>query len=214
MTSVLTRPIDYFTCSNFNGVSLLPPLYFRRCVSSSCISSAMKLHMRARPCRSASYGKHVRRVPHARKILGCGMAPKFLPRFLKRKSHTTPESSSPRPPDGDDESERTITEDEPQPVDANSQMAHTAANVLVFSLRTLSGISNSIPVVGALSGIIDTLLGIVGQIQQTSANEQSLAQLAARIERLTPIVTQMAKDDPLKGQGIVEELRRSANRLC
>jgi len=136
------------------------------------------------------------------------MAPKFLPRFLKRKSHTAPESSSPRPPDGDDESERTITEDEPQPVDVNSQMAHTAANVLVFSLRTLSGISNNIPVVGALSGIIDTLLGIVGQIQQTSANEQSLAQLAARIERLTPIVTQVAKDDPLKGQDIVEELRK------
>ncbi|KAF7372972.1 hypothetical protein MSAN_00504500 [Mycena sanguinolenta] len=62
--------------------------------------------------------------------------------------------------------------------------------------------------VGALSGVIDTLLNIVGQVQQTSANEQSLAQLAARIERLTPLVTQMAEDDPLKGQGIAENLQK------
>ncbi|KAF7346463.1 hypothetical protein MSAN_01874300 [Mycena sanguinolenta] len=162
-------------------------------------SATMTLHIPARyhhQFSTASFGKHVRRVPLARK------ASKFLRRFSLRKLHIVPRSPSTKPPDGHDDSERTITK-EPQ-----SQTAQTAANVLVFSLRTLSGISSNIPMVGGLSGIIDTLLNIVGQVQQTSANEQSLAQLAARIERLTPIVTQMTEDDPLKGQGIVENLQR------
>ncbi|KAF7325369.1 hypothetical protein MSAN_02515800 [Mycena sanguinolenta] len=164
----------------------------------------MTLHIPARyrhRFSTASFGKHVRRVPLA------GEASEFLRRFSLRKLHIVPRSSSPKPPDDDDESKRTITE-ELQRVNAERQTGQTAANVLVFSLRTLSGISSSIPMVGALSGIIDTLLNVVGQIQETLANEQSLAQLAARIERLIPIVTQMMEDDPLKGQGIVENLQR------
>ncbi|KAJ6508643.1 hypothetical protein C8R45DRAFT_1089805 [Mycena sanguinolenta] len=91
-------------------------------------------------------------------------------------------------------------------MNAEPQTAQTAANVLVLPLRALR--SDSIPVDRALSGCIDDLLDIVEPIQQTSANEQSLVQLAARIERLTPIVTQMAKDDLLKGQDIAEKLRK------
>ncbi|KAF7346461.1 hypothetical protein MSAN_01874100 [Mycena sanguinolenta] len=197
-TRFLTCP-----CSNINVVFLLPLIYLKH-PPPLCSSSSMKF---PHPCSASRGRKHVIRVPLARKALHSGMSPNFLRRrFTARKSRSTPEPSSRKPPNDDEE--QTTTEEEPQPVNAKSQVAQTAANVLVFSLRTLSGISNSIPMVGALGGIIDTLLDIVGQVQQTSANEQSLAQLAARIERLTPIVTQMTEDDPPKGQGIVENLQK------
>ncbi|KAJ6508648.1 hypothetical protein C8R45DRAFT_1169130 [Mycena sanguinolenta] len=183
----------------------LAPLQFYLKPASIAKSSTMKFHIRAcyRSRSPASLAKHGRRVPPARKR--GGIASKFLRRLFARKSHTVPESLSPKRPNDNDDSEPTFREEKTH---AQSQTAQTAANVLVFSLKTLSGISTSIPVVGALSGIIDTVLEIVGQVQQTSANEQSLAQLAARIERLTPIVTQIAKDDPLKGQDIVDKLRK------
>ncbi|KAF7373307.1 hypothetical protein MSAN_00540000 [Mycena sanguinolenta] len=94
-----------------------------------------------------------------------------------------------------------------QPAD-DAGTAQTAVNVLLFALRTLSNITSNIPMAGVLSGIIDPLLDIVGQIQQTSANERSLAELAARVERLTPIVTQMAQYDPKTGQVIVQRLQQ------
>jgi hypothetical protein len=50
-------------------------------------------------------------------------------------------------------------------------------------------------------------------IQQTSVNAQGLVQLAARIERITPIIEDMAQTNPSKGQTIVQELQRSAPRL-
>ncbi|KAF7331185.1 hypothetical protein MSAN_02437100 [Mycena sanguinolenta] len=103
----------------------------------------------------------------------------------------------------------------------NEGTSETAANVLVFSLKTLSNISGSISKVGALSGITDALLSVVGQVQvrpvatildsitirvqQTPANEQSLVQLAARIERLTTIVTE---SDPEQRKDIVEKLQK------
>jgi hypothetical protein len=49
-------------------------------------------------------------------------------------------------------------------------------------------------------------------IQQTSVNAQGLVQLAARIERITPIVNDMARTNPVMGQTIVQELQWSA--LC
>ncbi|KAJ7873095.1 hypothetical protein B0H14DRAFT_152347 [Mycena olivaceomarginata] len=45
-------------------------------------------------------------------------------------------------------------------------------------------------------------------IQQTSVNAQGLVQLAARIERITPIVNDMARTNPVMGQTIVQELKR------
>ncbi|KAJ6508641.1 hypothetical protein C8R45DRAFT_1069315, partial [Mycena sanguinolenta] len=173
MTSALTlSDLHLLCCLQFpsNARALLHP--------------TMTLHIDAHAHHQFSTkdaGKHVRRVPLARKAFSS----KFLRHFSLRKFHTVPESRSPKPPDGDDESKRLITE---KPVNAESQTVHTAANVLVFSLRALGSISSNIPVVGSLSGIIDIVLNIVGQVQQTSANEQSLAQLAARIERLIPIV--------------------------
>ncbi|KAF7373296.1 hypothetical protein MSAN_00538800 [Mycena sanguinolenta] len=125
---------------------------------------------------------------------------------LKRKSRTTPSSKSWA---GDDKSEQLILEEK---FLSNGETAETAPNVLVFSLKTLSNISGSISEVGTLIGIIDALFGCrrPGPVQQTPANEQSFAQLAARIERLTPIVTKLAGSDPEpeKKQGIVEKLQR------
>ncbi|KAJ7352674.1 hypothetical protein DFH08DRAFT_934969 [Mycena albidolilacea] len=88
------------------------------------------------------------------------------------------------------------------------ETVRTASNVLDFALRTLSRITSGIPLGGALSGIIESLLEITGRIDQTSVNAQGLVQLAARIERITPIVDDMARTNPVKGQTIVQELQR------
>jgi hypothetical protein len=47
-------------------------------------------------------------------------------------------------------------------------------------------------------------------IQQTSTNAQGLIQLAARIDRLTPILTEVAQRDPIVGQTIVDNLQQLA----
>ncbi|KAJ7873083.1 hypothetical protein B0H14DRAFT_152235 [Mycena olivaceomarginata] len=88
------------------------------------------------------------------------------------------------------------------------ETVRTASNVLDFALRTLSRITSGIPLGGALSGIIEPLLEITGRIDQTSVNAQGLVQLAARIERITPIVNDMARTNPVMGQTIVQELQR------
>jgi hypothetical protein len=49
-------------------------------------------------------------------------------------------------------------------------------------------------------------------IQQTSGNAQGLIQLAARIDRLTPILSDMAERDPIMGQTIVDNLQQLATR--
>ncbi|KAJ7819166.1 hypothetical protein B0H14DRAFT_3876751 [Mycena olivaceomarginata] len=90
----------------------------------------------------------------------------------------------------------------------NPETVRPASNVLDFALRTLSGITSGIPLDGALSGIIEPLLDITGHIEQTSVNAQGLVQLAARIERITPIIDDMAQTNPSKGQTIVQELQQ------
>ncbi|KAJ7260858.1 hypothetical protein B0H12DRAFT_361177 [Mycena haematopus] len=150
-----------------------------------------------------------------------------LPRNLLRKSRTTPPSGK---SSNDDHGFVTIPEKKPQSMTEtrtaspvlefapeaekkpqpiiDAETARTASNVLELALRILRAVSDSILVAGALSGIIDSLLGIMGQIKQTSANAHGLTQLAARIERLTPIVAQM-KDDPDKGQTFVRNLQQA-----
>ncbi|KAJ7352701.1 hypothetical protein DFH08DRAFT_805882 [Mycena albidolilacea] len=89
-----------------------------------------------------------------------------------------------------------------------SETVRTASNVLDFSLRTLSRITSGIPLGGALSGIIESLLEITGRIEQTSVNAQGLVHLAARIGHITPIINDMAHTNPSKGQAIVQELQQ------
>ncbi|KAJ7466552.1 hypothetical protein FB451DRAFT_1261187 [Mycena latifolia] len=86
---------------------------------------------------------------------------------------------------------------------------HTAQNVLTTTLRMLSSVSSNIPFGSILSSVIDPLLDITDRIQQVSTNAQGLAELAARIELLTPIVSDLAIHKPEKGRAIVEALKRS-----
>ncbi|KAF7373294.1 hypothetical protein MSAN_00538500 [Mycena sanguinolenta] len=74
--------------------------------------------------------------------------------------------------------------------------------MLKYALTTLGLISSSIPVTGILGSVIDPILDITERIEQTSDNATGLTQLALRIERLTPIVIQMAESEP----AIVEKL--------
>ncbi|KAF8144984.1 hypothetical protein K438DRAFT_2028935 [Mycena galopus ATCC 62051] len=79
----------------------------------------------------------------------------------------------------------------------------TTSNPLEFALRTLSSASRGIPGAAALSGIIEPLMDITSRIDPTSVNAQGLIQLATRIERFTPILEEMAKGDPDRGQAII-----------
>ncbi|KAJ7657851.1 hypothetical protein DFH06DRAFT_1197295 [Mycena polygramma] len=89
----------------------------------------------------------------------------------------------------------------------------TARNVLKFALLTLSSVTTNLPICGALSSIIDPLLNIVERIEQTSDNARSLKELAARIELLTPIVSEMAENNPNQGRTIVEALQRELQSI-
>ncbi|KAJ7182339.1 hypothetical protein C8R43DRAFT_3179 [Mycena crocata] len=92
--------------------------------------------------------------------------------------------------------------------------AHTALNVLKFSLETLDTVSNNIPLAAILSSVIGPILDIVDRIEQTSANKEGLAELAARIELLAPIVSEMAENNPVQGQKIIEALEREFESIA
>ncbi|KAJ7455888.1 hypothetical protein FB451DRAFT_1373144 [Mycena latifolia] len=98
----------------------------------------------------------------------------------------------------------------PDPGDLQHRPAglHTAQNVLTTALRTLSSVSSNIPFGSILSSVIDPLLDITDRIQQVSTNAQGLTELAARIELLTPIVSDIATNKPEEGRAIVEALKR------
>ncbi|KAJ7266814.1 hypothetical protein C8J57DRAFT_1329090 [Mycena rebaudengoi] len=83
----------------------------------------------------------------------------------------------------------------------------TARNVLKLALTTLSSVSSSIPIAAPLGGIIDALLAVAERIEQTSANKKGLAELAARIQALAPILSDTARIRPGDGQIVVESLR-------
>ncbi|KAJ7875267.1 hypothetical protein B0H14DRAFT_3859485 [Mycena olivaceomarginata] len=124
--------------------------------------------------------------------------------FGRRKSRTLPATKR-------SDSERKSGQQETPPKKSSlitPATVRTASNVLDFSLRTLSRITSGIPLGGALSGVVESLLEVTGRIEQTSVNAQGLAQLAARIERITPIVNDMARTNPVKGQTIVQELQQ------
>ncbi|KAF8146046.1 hypothetical protein K438DRAFT_1991213 [Mycena galopus ATCC 62051] len=104
----------------------------------------------------------------------------------------------------------TKNNEEPQPM----KTRRTASNVLYVALERLGSISNNVPVAGALSGNIEPLLDIASRIEQSSANAQGLIQLATRIERLTPIVEEMAKGDPDRGQAIILDLQTELTSMA
>ncbi|KAJ7873089.1 hypothetical protein B0H14DRAFT_3438530 [Mycena olivaceomarginata] len=96
------------------------------------------------------------------------------------------------------------------PKNIDPETVRTAPNDLDLALRALSTISSGILLGGTrtLSGIFEPLLEVTERIEKTPANAQGIAQLAARIERITPIVNEMAHMNASKGQTIVQELQR------
>ncbi|KAJ7023672.1 hypothetical protein C8F04DRAFT_1401529 [Mycena alexandri] len=94
-----------------------------------------------------------------------------------------------------------------------SEIPHTGRNVLKFALSTLSSVSSNIPFGSVLSSVINPLLDIVNRIEQTSTNTQGLVELAARIELLSPLVFEMARDRPQQGRVIVEALQRELQTM-
>ncbi|KAJ7106849.1 hypothetical protein C8R43DRAFT_1045316 [Mycena crocata] len=83
---------------------------------------------------------------------------------------------------------------------------HTTRNVLRFALETLSEVSSNIPFGEILSSVINPLLKIADRIEQTSANNKDLAELATRIGILAPIVSDMVTGN-VEGCRIIETLR-------
>ncbi|KAJ6628405.1 hypothetical protein B0H10DRAFT_1991245 [Mycena sp. CBHHK59/15] len=143
----------------------------------------------------------------------------FFQRFSFRKDRTSPVTNV-NEEDGraGNFSDRTQAFDrnfpaEPSPPTEIPDAPRKARNMLKFALKTLSSVSSNIPFGSMLSSIIDPLLDITDRIEQTSANTQGLIELAARIELLTPIISEMAKDKPKQGRVVVEALKWSATYL-
>ncbi|KAJ7024142.1 hypothetical protein C8F04DRAFT_1303074 [Mycena alexandri] len=90
-------------------------------------------------------------------------------------------------------------------------VAGTTYNTLKLALKTLSSVTSNIPLGSVLSAAIDPLLEIVDRIEQTSANVQGFVELAARIELLTPIVSEMAGNP--QGVKLVEALQRELQSI-
>ncbi|KAJ7097439.1 hypothetical protein C8R44DRAFT_812238 [Mycena epipterygia] len=92
-------------------------------------------------------------------------------------------------------------EDTRPPVDSPGPEApHTAWNALKLALTTLSSVSS-------ISSIIDPLLAIAGRIEQTATNKKGLVELAARIELLSSIVSEMVRTNPRQGQRVIQALK-------
>ncbi|KAJ7113616.1 hypothetical protein C8R44DRAFT_930325 [Mycena epipterygia] len=90
---------------------------------------------------------------------------------------------------------------------------HTTRNALKLALTTLSSVSSNIPLGAMLSSIINPLLAIMDRIEQTCANKQGLDELAARMQLLTPIVSEMATNKPREGKRIIEGLERELESI-
>ncbi|KAJ7477429.1 hypothetical protein FB451DRAFT_1172980 [Mycena latifolia] len=90
---------------------------------------------------------------------------------------------------------------------------HTARNALTVTLRTLSSVSKNIPFGSILSSVIDPLLDITNRIEQVSSNAEALIALSARIDLLTPIVSEMTEDKAERGRAIVEALQRELESI-
>ncbi|KAJ7450556.1 hypothetical protein FB451DRAFT_1285519, partial [Mycena latifolia] len=138
---------------------------------------------------------------------------KFLRRFSSRIGRIIPAGKA---TDGTDRGSH--SKESPDPGDIQHRLGHpaslhTAQNVLTTTLRTLSSVSSNIPFGSILSSVIDPLLDITARIQQVSTNAQGLAELSARIELLTPIVSDMATHKPEKGRAIVEALKRELESI-
>ncbi|KAJ7717545.1 hypothetical protein B0H16DRAFT_436717 [Mycena metata] len=138
-----------------------------------------------------------------------------LRQVLRRLSpfHKSPSRPPPRV-DGVSESAATSERENEEeiPITVNSSNgAATTRNVLKFSLSTLSTISANIPFGSGLSAVIEPLLTIVDRIEQMSSNAQGLVELAARIELLAPVVSEMAENPG--GSKIIERLQRELESI-
>ncbi|KAJ7113617.1 hypothetical protein C8R44DRAFT_796795 [Mycena epipterygia] len=69
------------------------------------------------------------------------------------------------------------------------------------------------PMAAMLSSIIDPLLVIMERIEQTSDNQQGLNALAARIRVLTPIVSELAKNNSIQGRLMIQALERELQSI-
>ncbi|KAJ7147253.1 hypothetical protein C8R46DRAFT_1359787 [Mycena filopes] len=86
-------------------------------------------------------------------------------------------------------------------------------DVLSLALTTLSAVSANSALGGILSSVIDSLLAITKRIEHTSANTKSFLEFATRIDRITPIITQLAQDEPERGRKVVEALQRELKSI-
>ncbi|KAJ7364554.1 hypothetical protein DFH08DRAFT_839528 [Mycena albidolilacea] len=139
----------------------------------------------------------------------------FPPRLSLRRRRTNPVTKE-RDSSGQESdllhsaqlTEKTLHEDTYIP-----ETPHTGRNVLKFALSTLSSVSSNIPFGSVLSSVIDPLMDIINRIEQTSINTHGLVELAARIELLSPLVSEMARDRAQQGRVIVEALQRELQNI-
>ncbi|KAJ7751709.1 hypothetical protein B0H16DRAFT_824489 [Mycena metata] len=123
-----------------------------------------------------------------------------MPSFFRRLSSFRKNRRRSPPPSVPD---ATVKNDEEKP---SGKAPATGQNVLKFALQTLSIASANVPFASVLNAAIEPLLAVTDRIEQISFNTQGLVELAARIELLKPIVSEMGENP--RGEKIIDGLQR------
>ncbi|KAJ7448386.1 hypothetical protein FB451DRAFT_1533072 [Mycena latifolia] len=197
---------------------------FLGCVSSSCISrkvpfpspqpQRMSMHrlQSSAACRGLqelAYRPWRASVPLSTSVLGVMSLYKFCRRFVSRLGRIF---------SGTKADCRSHFQESSNLGDIDDRIGkpnglHTVRNALTVVLRTLSSVSKNIPFGLILSSVIDPLLDITDRIEQVPSNAEALIALSARIDLLTPIVSEMTEDKAERGRALVEALQRELESI-
>ncbi|KAJ6511816.1 hypothetical protein DFH09DRAFT_1197610 [Mycena vulgaris] len=82
-----------------------------------------------------------------------------------------------------------------------------ARDTLQLALKTLSSVSSNIPFGSILIAVIDPLLAIMGHIEEAWADARGFTVVAEQIELVTPIISEMAVDNPEQGRVLIDALK-------
>ncbi|KAK7002063.1 hypothetical protein R3P38DRAFT_2648248 [Favolaschia claudopus] len=98
------------------------------------------------------------------------------------------------------------------PDQGRKKKAQTETNVLTAALRALGTVSSHIPVLGMLNSVIEPVLALTEQVQQTADNMENLVQLSSRVEYLTEVI-QKSDNQEIIGERLRGELLRMQEDL-
>ncbi|KAF7373290.1 hypothetical protein MSAN_00538000 [Mycena sanguinolenta] len=89
----------------------------------------------------------------------------------------------------------------------------TASGSLQAALNTLGSVASTPSVRANLIPVIDNLIATTKRVEETTANTKGLAELAARIELLVPILSQISEKNSNEEKTFIADLQRELQAL-